>query len=77
MSRKIHSDTSHTKFQRFLSFFVLFFFLFNTTFQIPISVLESVFASDSKYYDLVAILVSETIYEDIESEVSRYGKDIQ
>ncbi len=77
MSRKQPISDTPTKLQKFTSFFVLFFFLFNTAFQIPISLFDWVFANDTKYHDLVAVLVSETIYDDIEDEVLRYGKDIQ
>jgi len=56
---------------------VLFFFLFNTAFQVPISFFDGVFADDQSYHELVAVLVSDTIYDDIEDEIIRYGKDIQ
>lgn len=77
MSRKRESYSSPTWFQRFTSFFVLFFFLFNLTVHIPMNFLWNVFADDTAHHDLVAVLVSESIYDDIESEVKRYAKDIQ
>jgi len=77
MSRKRESTIFTSSTQKIISFCVLFFFLFNITVHIPLSFFPGVFANDTKYYDIVAILASESIYDDLDWEISRYAKDIQ
>lgn len=43
----------------------------------PLSLFWWVFADEDPYYDLVAILVSQSIYNDIDEEIKRYWNDIQ
>ncbi|MDD3145600.1 MAG: hypothetical protein PHV23_05865, partial [Candidatus Gracilibacteria bacterium] len=65
----------YSKFQKFLSSFLIFSLLSGITFKIPFfDFLAS--ASGSEYYDLVSIIVDEDTYSDISSELKRYSKDI-
>lgn len=65
----------YTKFQKFLSSFLIFSLLSGITFKIPFfDFLVS--ASWNEYYDLVSIIVDEETYSDIDSELKRYSKDI-
>ncbi|MDD2907859.1 MAG: VCBS repeat-containing protein [Candidatus Gracilibacteria bacterium] len=65
----------YTKFQKFLSSFLIFSMLSGITFRLPFfDFLAS--ASGSEYYDLVSIIVDEDTYSDITSELKRYSKDI-
>ncbi|NCO31348.1 hypothetical protein GW891_00500 [bacterium] len=65
----------YSKFQKFLSSFLIFSLLSGITFKIPFfDFLAS--ASGSEYYDLVSIVVDEDTYSDVSSELKRYSKDI-
>ena len=37
----------------------------------------TIFAADTKYYNLVSIFVQEDIYGDIDNEIEQYAKNIQ
>lgn len=65
----------YTKFQKFLSSFLIFSLLSGITLRVPFfDFLAS--AAWSEYYDLVSIIVDEETYSDIDSELKRYSKDI-
>lgn len=65
----------YTKFQKFISSFLIFSLLFGITFRVPFfDFLAS--ASWDDYYDIVSILVDEKTYSDTSSEIKRYSKDI-
>lgn len=65
----------YTKFQKFISSFLIFSLLFSITFRVPFF---DFFASASwnQYYDLVSIIVDEKTYSKISSELNKYSKDI-
>lgn len=63
------------KTQQFISVFILFFLLFNITFRIPVF-FPSVYAGNSDFYNIVSILVEQDVYNQIESKIERYSKDI-
>lgn len=65
----------YSKFQKFLSSFLIFSLLSGITFKIPFFDFLAT-ASGSEYYDLVSIIVDEDTYSDISSELKRYSKDI-
>ena len=67
---------NYSKLQKFFSSLIIFSLLFSISIRIP--VLDFlIYADDSKYYDLVSIIVEEEIYDDIKSEVKRYAEDVQ
>lgn len=65
----------YSKLQRFTSFFILFFFLFWTTFHFPISD-GDVFADDEWYKNIVSIIVNEDIYPSIKGSLWTYSNNI-
>lgn len=65
----------YTKIQKFISSFIIFSLLFSITFRIPLFN-YSAFAWDEDFYNLVSIIIDEETYDEIESEVKRYSKDI-
>ena len=65
----------YSKFQRFTSFFVLFFFLFSTTINFPISE-SSVYADDEWYKNIVSIIVDEDMYGSVWGSLSTYASNI-
>jgi len=65
----------YTKFQRYLSFLTLFFFLFSTTIHFPIPGMD-VFAEDEWYKNIVSIIVEEETYKWISAWVDKYAKNI-
>lgn len=69
---------NYTKFQKFISFLLIFSILFSFTINISFfSFVGNIFASDWKRYNVVSIFVEEEIYSSIKSEVTRYAEDIQ
>lgn len=65
----------YSKFQRFTSFFVLFFFLFSTTFQFPVGSFW-VSADSSWYKNIVSIIVDEDMYGSVGGSLSTYASNI-
>ena len=65
----------YTKFQRYLSFITLFFFLFSTTIHFPLPNV-SVFADDNNQKNLVSIIVEENTYKKIAWWVNKYAENI-
>ena len=69
---------NYTKIQKILSYVLIFAIFFNFTVNISFfSFLNILFASDTKRYDIVAIVVQEEIYDDIKNRVWQYAKNIQ
>ncbi|MGB2110628.1 MAG: hypothetical protein ACPHY8_01530 [Patescibacteria group bacterium] len=54
----------YTKFQRYLSFVTLFFFLFSTTIHFPLPNVN-VFADDNSQKNIVSLIVEENTYKKI------------
>jgi hypothetical protein len=68
----------YSKFQKIISGLVIFLLLFSITFHIPLSLFWwKALAADKPFYNLVSILVEDTIYNEIKSKVQRYASDIQ
>ena len=65
----------YSKIQRFTSFFVLFFFLFSTTINFPISD-SSVYADDESYKNIVSVIVNEDMYDSLKGSLSTYANNI-
>ena len=65
----------YTKFQRYLSFITLFFFLFSTTIHFPLPNV-SVFADDNEQKNLVSIIVEENTYKSIAGWLNTYAENI-
>lgn len=65
----------YTKFQKFISSFLLFLMLSSITFRFPL-LNFSALAGSADYYDLVSIIIDETTYSKINSEIRRYSRDI-
>jgi hypothetical protein len=54
----------YSKYQRFTSFFILFFFLFSTTFRIPLDQID-VYAENNSTKNIVSIIVEEKAYDSL------------
>ncbi len=70
-------DYSH--YQKFLSWALIFFILFNLGLRIPFVQFftPKVNAENKDFYDLVSIIVDDDIYSSVDSELKRYAKDIE
>ncbi len=66
---------NYNKFQKILTFILLFFYFFNISVSIPL-LTQKTFAKDKKFYDLVSIIIDEDSFKEIESELKRYSRDI-
>ncbi len=69
---------NYTKVQKFISFLLIFSIFFSFTFQVSFfSFLQTIFASDSKTYNIVSLIVQEEIYDNIKNSVKKYAQNIQ
>jgi len=70
---------SYIKIQKILSSLLIFSLLFSISFRIPFFsfLTGNVFAQKSTFYNLVSVLVDETIYDSVKVNVRRYASDIQ
>lgn len=69
---------NYNKIQKFLSFLLIFSILFSFTIHTSFfSFLWTIFASDTKNYNVVSIFVQEEIYDDVKSSVDTYARNIQ
>ncbi|MDD5769409.1 MAG: hypothetical protein PHE25_00425 [Candidatus Gracilibacteria bacterium] len=69
---------NYTKFQKFISFLLIFSILFSFTINIKFfGFIGTIFASDNKYYNIVSIFVEDNIYNDIKNDINIYAKNIQ
>jgi len=68
----------YSQFQKIISGVVIFSLLFSITFHIPLTLFGGkALAADKPFYNLVSILVEDTIYNEVKSKVQRYASDIQ
>jgi hypothetical protein len=65
----------YSKYQRFTSFFILFFFLFSTTFRIPLDQID-VYAENNSTTNIVSIIVEEEAYNSLKWSIATYSKNI-
>lgn len=69
---------NYSKIQKFISFLLIFSILFSFTINIKFFwFVGTIFAADTKNYNLVSIFVQEDIYGDIDNEVEQYARNIQ
>ncbi len=69
---------NYTKIQKFLSFLLIFSILFSFTFHVTFfTFLGTIFAADSKNYNLVSIFVQEEIYSGVKNSIDKYARNIQ
>ncbi len=69
---------NYNKIQKFLSFLLIFSILFSFTINITFfSFLWTIFANDTKNYNVVSIFVQEEIYDGVKSSVNTYARNIQ
>ncbi|MDP2089997.1 MAG: FG-GAP-like repeat-containing protein [Candidatus Gracilibacteria bacterium] len=66
---------NYSKFQKFISSFLIFSLLFSISFRVPFNF--DTFAGSSDFYNLVSVIVDEDTYDELKSEINRYSKDIQ
>ena len=69
-------ETSYSRFQRFVSMLLIVLMLWGISFRVP-KVDYETYASNTDFFNLVSIIVDESIYGAIKSELGRYSKDIQ
>lgn len=62
--------------QKVISGITLFCLFFSITFRFP-GIFFDVSAGNKDFYNLVSVLVSEDVYDDISSQVEQYAKDVQ
>ncbi len=67
---------NYSKFQKFISSFLIFSLLFSITFNVPYFDFK-IFAWSQEFYNLVSIIVDEDTYKEIKSEIETYSKNIQ
>jgi len=72
-------NMNYSKIQKIISSFLLFIFFFGQIFWLSFFSLfsNSVFADNTDFHDLVSIIVTEDIYDELDSEIDRYAEDIQ
>ncbi|MBW7954446.1 VCBS repeat-containing protein [Candidatus Gracilibacteria bacterium] len=69
---------NYTRFQKFVSYLLIFSILFSFTIQNSFfSLVNNLFAADETKYNLVSLIVEEEIYPSIKNSVETYAKNIQ
>jgi hypothetical protein len=69
----------YSTFQKFLSWILIFSILLSFTIRVPFIALfwPSVFAGSWDFYYIVSVIVNQSVYSNVKSEIERYSKDIQ
>jgi len=70
---------NYSKIQKTISWFLLFIFFFGQVFWLSFFSLfsSSVYAENTEFHDLVSIVVTEDVYDELDDEIERYAEDIQ
>gem|GEM_PF-4110312 len=68
-----------SNYQRLISGALIFFILFNLAFRFPFSSIFNLKANaeNKDFYNLVAVIVDNNIYSDVNSKIKRYAKDVE
>ena len=67
---------NYSKIQKFISSFIILLLLCSITFRVPFFGFNT-YAGNSDFYNLVSIIVDENTYDEVDSEIEKYAKNIQ
>lgn len=76
---KFYTNWDYKLYQKVISWFLIFFILFNLAFSVPFKEIftKEVFAENRPFYNLVSVIVEEDIYPQVSEKLKRYAKDVE
>lgn len=71
----MYQESSYSRFQRSISYLLIFSIFFINSFQIPL--FEKTWAEEIKNIQLISVIVYDNVYSSIQSRINRYAEDVQ